>query len=192
MNPLNKIMKKLFVITIVLFFSLPSAANLISIISSNDGMGEFTYSVSADSLQFYFGGNTNILKIVVPSAGVVETHNPDGWYSIVDAYNVVTWLCTNSSSWYIDESLLEFKINSIYPASTNYNGPPGSALPKGYVAGEVYNTNYSLYSSAATNELTSINVVGYEKFEFTGPLIPEPIIYSLLIFLPLMLLLRYK
>jgi len=183
-NTHEKIMKKLFIIftTIFLFSSMLTRANLISVISSHDGTGMFTYSVSSSSSPFYFGGDSNMLKVVIPSAGVMETYSPDGWYSTVDASNIVTWLCTNSSSRYIDESPLEFKIESIYKHSTNYSGHAGTLWQKGYVAGEVYDTNYFLYSSVTTNGVASINVVGYEKFEFTGPMIPEPallIIYYL-------------
>ena len=127
---------------IIIFFTLITEANLISVESSTDGYGMFTYLISSGVAPFYFGGNFDVLKVAIPSAGVLETHGPEGWYSEIDDNDTVTWLYTNSYIGFIDKSHLEFSIKSVYAQSTNYSDTTGTLWQKGYVAGDIYNTNY--------------------------------------------------
>ena len=46
--------------------------------------------------------------------------------------------------------------------------------PRGWVLGEVFTTNNTLYAPVTSNAVTSANVVGYARFALTGPLVPEP------------------
>jgi len=160
----------------VLVFTNISVGSLVSVISSNNGSGLFTYKISANEEPYFFGGDTNLLKIVIPSEGVISTFDPPGWTSVIDINDTVIWKCTNSALWYVDNSAHEFSLQSSFLLVTNYIG-----TDMGFVQGEIYNTNYSLYNSAPTNATASINTVGYERFEFEGPMIPEPCFYLLFI-----------
>jgi len=172
-----------FLIFIIFSFSFLAKASLISVASSNDNSGMFFYSVSSGTAPFYFGGYVNMLKVVIPSAGVLNTYGPEGWYATVDENNIVTWSFTNSYIGFINTSNLVFCIKSVYTLSTNYSGPTGTLWQKGYASGDIYNTNYFLYERPLTNGIASMNVTGYEKFNFVGPLIPEPFYFrNLLIF----------
>ncbi len=160
--------KKIFALAFVICCVNFLFGNLVSVISSNDGNGLFTYTVSSADEPYYFGGDTNLLKIIIPSAAVVSTSNPPGWYSTIDIHNTVTWRCTNSFLWYIDGASRKFSLLSSFPETCVYTGSFA-----GLVQGEIYNTNYSLYVSGATNAVVSQNVVGYEHFDFEGPAVPE-------------------
>lgn len=174
----------IFLTMFVIVFSNISAGSLVSVISSNNGSGLFTYKISADDEPYFFGGNTNLLKIVIPSEAVISTIDPPGWLSEVGANDTVTWKCTNSTLWYVDNTTREFSLQSSYSLVTNYTG-----IDMGFAQGEIYNTNYSLYSEGTTNGISSVNVVGYEQFEFEGPMIPEP---CYLLFIIYYLLMRKK
>ena len=175
-------MKQLLIfLTIFIFgFSQVSSGGLVSITSTNDGSGLFTYKVSAGADPYFFGGNTNIFKVIIPSAGVISTFDPSDWVSTIDSDDVVTWSYTNSYIGYIDNTLIEFSLQSSFPLVTNYTG-----IDMGFVQGEIYNTNRTLYSPASPSPTISINIVGYEHFEFEGPAVPEPcfLIFYFFIFL---------
>ena len=176
---INEKMKTLLIILTIFIigFSNSTSANLVSVASINDGSGLFTYKISAGADPYFFGGNTNFLKIVIPSKGVISTIDPPGWVSEINN-DIVTWKCTNSALDYIDYTTIDFSLQSSMIFATNY-----SVSDMGFVQGEIYNTNHTLYSSGSTNELFSINTVGFEYFNISGPVVPEPIIFSLFVFL---------
>ncbi|RLD12575.1 MAG: hypothetical protein DRI44_00090 [Chlamydiae bacterium] len=175
---------KTILILIAIFalgFSNISSANLVSVISTNNGSGLFTYKISAGIDPYFFGGNTNFLKIIIPSVAVVSTIDPPGWISTINIDDTITWECTNPVLNYVDYDLVDFSLQSSILIATNY-----PINKTGLVQGEIYNTNHSIYSSVPTNTMVSVNTVGFEYFEIEGPAIPEP--YIIILFFPLLIM----
>ena len=167
---------KLFFLSQIILFNCIGFGTMLNIVSTNEGNGKFTYKVSAGTAPYYFGGKTELLKVVVPSVNVDETYNPEGWTSTVDDDNTVTWICTNSAIAYIDTNEFVFSLKSFNMEQTNYNNSLGEIYSKGFVQGEVYSNDYSLYylKSGSGSTVASANIAGYETFAFIGPVVPEP------------------
>jgi len=75
-----------------------SVENLVSVVSSNNGNGLFTHTINAADEPYFFGGNTNLLKTVIPFVPVISTVDPPGWVSKASGNDTVVWPCTNSAS----------------------------------------------------------------------------------------------
>ena len=170
---------KLFFLSQIILFNCIGFGTMLNIVSTNEGNGKFTYKVSAGTEPYYFGGKTDLLKIVLPSENVIETYNPEGWSSTVDVDNTVTWICTNSAITFIDSNEFIFSLISDNIEQTNYNNSFGEFYSKGFVQGEVYSNDYSLYylKSGSGNKVASANIAGYETFAFIGPVVPEPFLF---------------
>jgi len=176
----NKI--KIFFLAIAFAF-LPRIclASLISIQSNTGSNGVFSYNVSAGNESLTFGGD-NMLVTKIPSKGILELDSPAGWTSEVESLETAMWFCTNEVC-VLSDNPVNFTINSSIAAWTNYSSE-SELYPAGMVIGEVYETNGTRYSnnSGTNNVIMSENIVGYEKFSFIGPVVPEPfpaLIFSL-------------
>lgn len=150
---------------------------LITVESYTDSNGFFRYTVNKGDEPFLFGGGSN-LCFQVQSYNVITVNNPPGWQPAISASEIISWKFTNQNVTTID-STIQFSVQSDINDFVNYNQmEPNINYPLGIIFGDVYNTNktlYSPYGSSSTNYFTtSINVAGYERFEFLGPAIPEP------------------
>jgi len=152
----------------------PAQAAMISVDSSHDGGGLFSYVVTRGADPYLFGGMSSSLFIRVPSYGIVDTFDPPGWQSITTDAHTVTWQYLGT--WVLDSEVVTCQLQSVSSSAMTYDElDPAATYPQGYVMGDVYTTNHELYTSSGGGDVTSINVVGYERFPFTGPLIPEPL-----------------
>ena len=170
----------LFLLSQTILFNCITFGKMITVVSSNEGSGIFTYKISAGSAPYFFGGSNNLLKIVIPSAHVSETFDPPGWTSTIDAGSKVTWSFTNSAIEYIDATEFEFSLKSFSLKQTNYTD-----LAKGFVRGEIFSNDYSPFSITSNPLLSSANIIGTESFKFIGPnpVIPEPSLFLIFNFL---------
>ncbi len=174
-------MKKILqnVIFVCIFFAICNICNggLISVESYTDSNGFFRYTVNKGDEPFLFGGGSN-LCFQVQSYGASSIIDPSGWQSTMEASEIISWKFTNQNPTTID-STIQFSVQSDITDFVNYNQmEPNVNYPLGIIFGDIYNTNKTLYSpnsGSSTNYFTeSINVAGYERFEFLGPVIPEP------------------
>jgi MYXO-CTERM domain-containing protein len=149
------------------------SGSMIAVDSSNDGGGLFSYVVTRGADPYLFGGMSSSLFIRVPSYGVVDTFDPPGWQSITTDPHTVTWQYLGT--WVLDNETVTCQLQSVSSSGITYDQlDPAASYPQGYVMGDVYDTNHQLYTSSGGGDVTSINIVGYERFSFTGPVIPEP------------------
>ena len=166
------------IISLVLTFNCFAAHSFsgkyISVESSDDGAGRFTYSVSDGTATGFLGGNTNIFKLIFPADEVTDTFSPPGWVAEITDDNVV-WSCTNSALGFIpgSSSPLEFYLQSDCTLVSNLTGT---------VSGELYTNNYNLYRSFGTVFPPTVNLGGVEDFTVESPVVPEPIsgVFSIL------------
>jgi hypothetical protein len=168
-------------LSLVVCAALPLAAaltcsgSMIAVNSSDDGGGLFSYVVTRGADPYLFGGMSSSLFIRVPSYGIVATYDPPGWRSVTTDAHTVTW--QYQGTWVLDSEVVTCALQSVSSSAIDYDDlDPSGTYPQGYVMGDVYTTNHQLYSSAGGGDVTSINVVGYERFQFIGPVVPEPAI----------------
>ncbi|MCK5851850.1 hypothetical protein KAH27_02365 [bacterium] len=165
-------------------------AAMISVQSSTDSNGVYFYSVTSGDEPLTFGGN-EILGLRIPSQAVQDIFSPEGWTSELSD-NVVIWNCTNSDAYITDQPIV-FSLTSSITEGTNYSMSSDN-YPAGKVLGSVYNTNGTLYTPGIdTNDfIMSMNIAGYESFNFIGPIIPEPTLLFLLVAVPCLIIRRHS
>jgi hypothetical protein len=148
---------------VLLFLSLPARAQYLSVASSTDGNGLFTYTFGSSSSALIWGTQTN-LGIIVPSYGIVEISTPADWTYSIENETVIHFL-PKTEPVYIGEPAVTFTVRSTSTSAVAYtNGPGLGEYSRGLVVGNVYT-------------LPDHNNVagGYESFSFLGPeAIPEP------------------
>ena len=162
---------------------------MISVQSSTDSNGVYSYSVSLGNEPLTFGGEGS-LSMQIPSQYVQDIVSPDGWISELSEDGVM-WSCTNNDARITSQPIV-FSLKSSIAGWTNYI-TSSDDYPAGKVIGSVYNTNGTLYTTGIyTNDfIMSMNIVGYESFSFIGPIIPEPTLL-LLITIPLLIIRRHS
>ena len=143
---------------------LASAQSYVSVSSTNDGNGLFSYTFDLDSSSYVWGVSSNNGDIFIQSYGVLEVISPPGWTASVNANDGITWTVTNGTA-YIGEPSLTFSVLSSYTGTATYDQPLGSG---GYQNGAVFGTLYSLPDHQG-------QALGYEEFSLVGPeAVPEP------------------
>jgi hypothetical protein len=151
-------------------------AALLSVQSATDSNGLFTYTVQRGNEPYLWGGSEQLPSVVLPALGVLSVTTPPGWSAITTGATAITWSYTGTGTWFLDSTPIVFTLQSAYPLPVAYDSLASTALyQQGTVFGDVYTTNLALYTGAASNETTSVNVVGYERFAFVGPALPEPL-----------------
>ncbi len=171
-------MKRIFLITAAVILCCITNAGLISLTNYHSGT-EYHYTFSSGDELYYFGGDTNVFAIHIPSKAVTNVECPDGWFWYEES-DIVSLFSTNSSRFILNTGTWSFVIHSDDDQATLYGiGSPD--FPPGIVQGEVYNTNGTIFTPEVTvGDIGSTNVVGYELFSFIGP-VPEPICLWMLI-----------
>jgi len=182
------------IITFIFLILFAAAANcfgsMVSVQSGTDSNGVYFYSVTSGDESLTFGGD-GILALRVPSQAVQDIFSPAGWTSELSD-NVVIWSCTNNDACITDQPVV-FSLKSYVTEGTNYSISSDN-YPAGKVFGSVYNTNGTLYTpDIDTNDfIASMNIAGYESFDFIGPIIPEPTLLFLLVAVPWMIIRRHS
>jgi len=163
---------------------------MISVQSGTDSNGVYFYSIASGDESLTFGGD-GILALRIPSQAVQDIFSPAGWTSELSD-NVVIWSCTNNDACIIDQPIV-FSLKSSVTEWVNYSTNSDN-YPAGKVLGSVYNTNGTLYiTDIDTNDfIMSINIAGYESFDFIGPIIPEPTLLFLLVAVPCLIIRRHS
>ncbi len=164
---MNKL-KQFWILALVLFLSCKgvSSAQLISVASSNDGNGLFSYTFTLGDPTYAWGLNTNNGMLMMRFNGIQQAFNPLGWTSSIDANEIVTWQCLDNSLILLGSPAITFSIQSSSvqtAAYTNFTFP-NDPYPLGVMLGSAY-------------EISTHNVAGggYERFSYVGPaVVPEP------------------
>ena len=139
------------------------AQPFLSVTSSTDGNGLFTYTFGMANPSYVWGVFTN-QALVLPSYGILGVTTPPGWnYFIEDDHYI--HLQPDAQPVFIGEPSLTFSVLSSFTSSTMYTNLFG-APP--YERGIVVGTVFSVPDHAGI-------AGGYEMFEFLGPqVVPEP------------------
>jgi len=165
-------MRHIFLIAVVVILCCITNANLISLTNYHNS-NQFHYTFTAGDESYYFGGDTNVFAIHIPSKAVTNVDCPEGWFWYEES-DIVSLFSTNSSRFILNTNTWSFVIHSGNNVAATYGiGSPD--FPPGIVQGEVYNNNGTIFTPEVTlGNIGSTNVVGYELFSFIGP-VPEPI-----------------
>ena len=168
-------------IFLILFVAAANSVNcngsMLSVLSSTDSNGVYSYNISVGDESLTFGGS-GMLSLQIPSIDIQEIFSPPGWTSAVSD-NIAIWVCTNDNA-YITTQTATFSLRSSIAVWTNYS-TSSAGYPAGKIIGSVYYTNGILYTiDSGTNDyIMSENIAGYESFDFVGPIIPEPMLFWL-------------
>jgi hypothetical protein len=179
-------MKKAFfhvmMLTALLACARASNAALLSVQSATDSNGLFTYTVQRGNEPYLWGGSEHLPSLTLPALGVLSVTTPPGWTAMATGATAITWSHTGTGTWFLDSTPIVFTLQSAFTLPVAYDSLTSTALyQQGTVFGDVYTTNLALYTGAASNETTSVNVVGYERFAFMGPALPEPLTACVLV-----------
>jgi len=172
-------------VTLLLVMSGLCNGALTLVDSYTDNNGFYSYTVSSADAPFLFGGDSN-LCFQIQSYAVNNIIDPPGWISTINPDEIVCWRVASNNVELIDDPLV-FSLNSTMTDWTTYDEVTIDATyPKGIVVGDVYNTNGTLYNISRANIsnglVSSVNIAGYERFSFIGPIIPEPAILTTILF----------
>ncbi len=141
-----------------------SAQENISVSSTTDGNGLFSYTIDLGSSSYVWGVSSDNGDVYIPSYGILDVISPTGWTASVDAYQGITWVPT-SGAVYLGQPSVTFSIISSSTETALYDQPLGSG---GYQKGAVF---ASLYTQSDHQGVA----LGYEEFSFIGPeAVPEP------------------
>jgi len=150
-------------------------ASMITVDSQHDGTGGYRYSFTSGSEALVWGGDSNMITVVIPSYQVMDVSAPPGWVADTNAAHRVVMRYARTNTWFAQALPMQVDIHSAVVTPIEYDSFSADALyPCGTVQGAIYTTNGALFTAAATNHATSVNVVGFERFALTGPTIPEP------------------
>jgi len=137
---------------------LPSVyGQALTVTSSTDGQGLYTYTFSKGSQPYVWGLSTNT-AIYLQSYGVLGTSQPTNWIASFDESGRIVWSATNGIVFIEDPVIVS--VRSIFKTSRAYKSwddePP--VFRKGFALGTIYGiTNHEPLSLAI------------EDFESIGP-----------------------
>jgi len=156
-----------------------SAQTYVSVSSTNDGNGLFSYTFSLGSDSSYvWGVSADNGDIVIPSHGILDIISPPGWTATVDSNEIITWQPTSDECVFIGQPPLTFSVQSSSTEAVLYDELLGSGA--GYQQGAVFGT-------FCTNPDHQGVALGYEMFSFFGPEeVPEPSSFALFAFAALL------
>jgi hypothetical protein len=138
----------------------------ISVSSTHDGTGLFSYTFTLGNPNFAWGFSTNQTTLTMRFHGVQTVFSPAGWTSQVDTNDFVTWRYLNADLVLLGDPSITFTIQSSSTTTALYDrfGPPDPDYPRGIVVGAIYD---------APNRTPLFG--GYETFSYVGPaVVPEP------------------
>ncbi len=168
-------------VTVLLAHAPAGSAALLSVASATDSNGLFTYTVQRGGEPYLWGGSEQLPSITLPALGVQSATTPPGWTAVTTGATAITWSYAGTGTWCIDAPPIVFSLLSGYYEPVAYDSLSSTDVyQQGTVFGDVYTTNLTPYTGAASNEVTSVNVVGYERFAFVGPALPEPLTLGVL------------
>jgi hypothetical protein len=137
-------------LSIALLFSSGTslfAQGALSVISTNDGNGQFSWIFSANG-----GSFPEVDQFKMKLYGVQDTFSPPGWAATIDADDFVTWNYLGSGGAPFNGSPMALAIHSISTQSILYGGIGNVTYPDGLYSGAVFG-----------------------RFRYEGPIqIPEP------------------
>jgi len=118
-----------------------SAQNLmLSVSSSNNGRGLYSYTFTNGSSVFFWGISPSSPGIYLQSCGVLQTFQPAGWTATVSPGGLVNWQVTNGNFYFDQGVTLSVLSSSTVPRI--YNDPSGSTFfSTGTLLGEIYTNN---------------------------------------------------
>jgi hypothetical protein len=122
-----------------LFGSLPLASGQgLTVISSTDGNGLYTYTFSKGTQPFVWGLSTNS-AIYLQSYGVIETSQPTNWVANFDLFGRIVWNVPNGID-YIDDPVT-VTVRSVFKIPRTYDSwgeDEPSVFRRGFVLGDAY------------------------------------------------------
>ena len=136
----------------------PAFADMLTVTSTNDAHGLFTYTFSRGSDPYVWGLSTNGDAIYMQFYGVSELIPPPNWTASIDSSGRIVWSVTNDLV-YLD-SPVTFSVRSIFSTARLYNAAPSapSAFSQGLVIGDAYQRpNPESFG------------LGYEYLDMVGP-----------------------
>jgi len=152
--------------TLLLCGSNLPAQNLLSVTSTTDGNGLFSYTFSLGSDPYVWGLDTNG-QVIIPSHGILDIAGPPGWAATIDTNDIITWQPT-SGRVFLGQPTLIFSVHSSYTNAVSYD-----QMQEPYQMGIVAGVAYTLPDHQAL-------AGGFQWFSFVGPEVPEPSTISLL------------
>lgn len=144
---------------------LASAQQYVSVSSTTDGNGLFSYTFDLGSSSYVWGVSSDNGDIYMQSHGILEVISPPGWTATVDANEFITWQPT-SGTVYVGQPSLTFSVLSSYTDSILYDqwGVSDPVYLKGIIGG----TLFTVPDHQGVGG-------GFETFSFLGPqVVPEP------------------
>jgi len=146
------------------------AQGYLSVSSTTDGSGLFSYTFNLGSSGYVWGVLTNSDGVSIQVYGVENVISPSGWSATIGANDWITWRPTDGTA-YLGQPSVTFSVQSIYSGVVNYDQTaPLSRYLKGTVLGAVYTASDHQFEGG-----------GYENFSFLGPEpVPEPRTLTLL------------
>jgi hypothetical protein len=144
---------------------MASAQEYLSVTSTTDGQGLFSYTFGLGSPSYVWAVSPGAGDIQLQSYGILDVISPPGWTATVDANDYITWQPT-SDTFYLGQPSLTFSVLSSYTGSILYDQwtEPDPVYPGGFVIGVI-----------CTMPDDQPIVGGYETFTFLGPqVVPEP------------------
>ncbi|MCX7002339.1 MAG: hypothetical protein NTV22_03590, partial [bacterium] len=131
--------------------------------------------VARNTDPFLLGGTPELLSFAVHAYHVIGVDSPPGWTASLLSTNTITWRCTNATAVIINTNALVFTVNSAMDAAIPYDDMADGALyPRGICAGEVFSTNATPVTALEEDYVGTVNLAGYERFAYLGPIVPEP------------------
>jgi len=150
-------------------------AAMLAVTSVTNGAGLYQYHVVRNTDPFLLGGTPELLSFAVHAYHILNVDSPPGWTAALLSTNTVTWRCTNATADIINTNALVFTVNSAMDAAIPYDDMADGALyPRGICAGEVFSTNATPLTALQEDYVSTVNLAGYERFAYLGPIVPEP------------------
>ena len=150
---------------------MASAQPYVSVSSTTDGHGLFTYTFDLGPSPYVWGISPDNGDIFMQSHGILQVISPPGWTATVDANEFITWQPT-SGTVYVGEPSLTFSVLSSYTDSVLYD-QWGVSDPD-YLKGGIGGTLFTVPDHQGV-------ALGYETFSFWGPqVVPEPSAFALI------------
>jgi len=136
-----------------------NAEEYVSVSSTTDGHGLFSYTFYLGSPSYVWGIQPDNGNIIIQSHGILEVMSPPGWVATVDANEFITWQPTNGTI-YIGQPPLTFSILSSQTNSILYDqwGISDPIYMKGIIGGSLY--------TIPDHEGVAL---GFGMFSFLGP-----------------------